>query len=309
MTGDPTPLPGPAIREPMTIASAPDRGPFDELRTLAEAFADAQKTRVGLGNRLSSGTVPENVSSAILADQRRTEKLISNAMVASFRRATPEIRRWTIATPGLGEPSMARLIGIIGHPIIARPHHWEGEGKKRVLVADEPFERNVAKLWAYCGHGDPERKKRKGMSATEAMALGNPRAKTVIHLIAENVIKEPGRKTRPKPNEPADTPSLVNGGQQPEEAKRGYRRLYEETRLRYWIDHTEWGDGHQLNAALHLVAKEILRDLWLVARGAKASSVPMPLSPHGLDSAGDGQTCSAPQTGLAVAGNPESEAA
>jgi hypothetical protein len=315
--------PPPASDVAASMVSPLGRAPFDELRTLAEAFADAQKTRISLENRLRSGTVPGDLSDDLIAAQRHTEDLIGRAMVRSFRKAAPEIRRWVTATKGLGEPSVARLVGIIGHPVIARPHHWEETGQphteaqappagfsqspgtdnghdpcdnqiapagpSRVLVADPPYERTVSQLWAYCGHGDPARRKRKGMDASDAMGLGNPRAKMVAHLIAENAIKEPGRKVD----------LLRAGGQQPGDATWPYRRLYEETRVRYWIDHTEWPEGHQHNSAIHLVAKEILRDLWVETRQADSHSKPMGDALEGSDAR---QTTPRSRTSVAASG-------
>jgi len=121
----------PATERTESNVLALDRAPFDELRTLAEAFNDAQRTRIGLENRLRSGTVPPTVSGEVLDAQRHAESLIGRAMVRSFRVAAPDVRRWVKATPGLGEPSLARLLGAIGHPVIARPHHWEETGHTR----------------------------------------------------------------------------------------------------------------------------------------------------------------------------------
>src|SRR5205085_7998418 len=110
----------------------------------------------------------------------------------SFRATAPRLYKWSKDTPGVGEHLLARLLGAVGHPCVATPHHWEGEGSERVLVADEPFVRNVAKLWAYCGHGDPTRRRKTGMSAEDAASLGNPKAKMLAHLMAETAMKQTG---------------------------------------------------------------------------------------------------------------------
>jgi hypothetical protein len=138
--------------------------------------------------------------------------MVGLAMRRSFRRAAPEVVAWlkTDATVGIGEHLLARLLGTIGHPVLAQPHHWEGEGADRVLVDDEPFKRNVAKLWAYCGVGDPARKRRVGMTAEDATALGNPRAKMLVRLIAEGCIKQVG-STKVGPESLAESSTDVEG--------------------------------------------------------------------------------------------------
>lgn len=182
------PLPDPAGVRPTPQTVASDPGAFDELRILAESFEDAQKARIAIENRLR-GAVVSDASLDALDALRLAEKRLGLAMRRSFRKAAPELAAWQKETVGVGEHLLARLLGTIGDPYIARPHHWEGEGSARVLVADEPFARNVAKLWAYTGHGDPGRRRRKGMSADEAFALGNPRAKMIVHLLAEGAMK------------------------------------------------------------------------------------------------------------------------
>jgi len=262
---------------------------YDQLGVLAASFADAMATRIQIGNRLGSGTVPPDVVAAVLARQQDTEKLLGKAMRQAFRRVAPDVYAWQQSMPGVGEHLVARLLGAIGHPVIATPHHWQepdhtpvdsrtervgscqdhrdgtgrtgidalppGAGPSRILVADPPFIRNVAKLWAYCGHGDPARRRRRGMSADEGAELGSPQAKMLVRLIASKAVMEPGRHVS----------ALFAGEQHPAEALRPYRRLYEEARLKY-RGREDWSEKRRENAALRLVGKRMLRDLWLAAR-------------------------------------------
>lgn len=272
---------------------------FAELRLLAESFEDAQKARIAIENRLRSGTDSAPVAEA-LAALEHAEKKLGLAMRRSFRKAAPEANQWVKDTPGVGEHLVARLLGCIGHPVIASPYHWEGEGHDRALVADAPFSRSVSQLWSYCGHGDAGRKKRKGMTADEAMALGNPRAKMLVHLIAEGAMKCVGSASRaatpevcPPPdtdlsgdlcrNEthttrvPADHSENGDGSNEdstpsgPSARRRSpYRDVYDLARITY-ADRVDangkpWTPAHQHNAALRLVGKVILRDLWLAAQ-------------------------------------------
>jgi hypothetical protein len=77
------------------------------------------------------------------------------------------------------------------------------------------------------------------MTAAEAAGLGNPRAKMIVHLLAESVIKQ----------------SNVD-----------YRLVYDTRRGLTEASHPDWTKGHSHNDALHIVGKEILRDLWRSAQ-------------------------------------------
>ena len=214
-------------------------GGWDALRLFAEMYEDAQKARIGCENRVRSATVDEDLTAASLAALGNAENELKKALAKQYKRTVPApIQEWAKQTKGIGKTSphlLARLLGVIGHPVLATPHHWEGEGTDRVLVADPPFLRNVAKLWAYCGHGDPSRKRAKGMSAAQAAGLGNPRAKMIVHLLAESVVKQKNED---------------------------YRLVYDARREATAVTHSDWSKGHSHNDALHIVAKEILRDLW-----------------------------------------------
>jgi hypothetical protein len=226
---------------------------FTSLRTFTRSYWDSQKHRIGIGNREFSGVTDPATIAEIKASAKHTEDLLSKAMVSNYREVAPDIYQWVEDTVGLGHVLMARLLGEIGHPIWAFPSHWEGTGDKRVLVADDPFKRNVAKLWAYCGHGDPARKLHKGMTDKELYAMGNPKARMLAHLLAESCAKSPGGETK----------TGVMRKRSP------YRDTYEAGRARYEsrVDETgkPWPDGRKHNAALRLTAKEILLDLWVLA--------------------------------------------
>lgn len=234
--GVPVP-PDPAIVEATPGNGSP--GGWDALRLFAEMYEDAQKARIGCENRVRSATVDEDLTAALLAALGNAENELKKALAKQYKRTVPApIQEWAKQTKGIGKTSphlLARLLGVIGHPVLATPHHWEGEGTDRVLVADPPFLRNVAKLWAYCGHGDPSRKRAKGMSAAQAASLGNPRAKMIVHLLAESVVKQKNED---------------------------YRLVYDTRREATAVTHPDWSKGHSHNDALHIVAKEILRDLW-----------------------------------------------
>ena len=230
---------------------------YHELRVFAELYADVQQARIACANRAERGGLDPTILAAYLAGLRESEHKLGLAMVRCYRRVVdPAIREWQQATPGIGEHLLARLLGTIGHPRHATPYHWEGSGSERVLIADPPFERNVAKLWSYCGHGDPSRKRRKGMTAEEGAALGNPRAKMLVHLLAEAAMKCVGSASEER--------ATSGGSSQPTRARSPYRDVYEQGRATY-ATREGWTPARQHAAALRLVGKEILRDLWVVS--------------------------------------------
>lgn len=223
------------------------------LRILAEQFEDAQKARIACTNRMERGGVDAMQYVDQLQAMKDAEHQWKLQMCRTYRKVVPEpIRLWQQETLGIGEHLLARLLGVVGHPVHAEPKFWAGKGPcqsdgpdacdghcgGRHLFKDDPFDRGVSDLWSYCGHGDPNRKRRKGMDADEAAALGNPRAKMLTHLLAVSCMKQRDSK---------------------------FRKVYDERRA-YTSEHRDWTDGHMHNDALRITAKEILKDLWIAAR-------------------------------------------
>lgn len=209
-----------------------------ELRIVAAQFHDAQQHRIALTHRIERAPVDGEAYAPAMAAVATAENEWRLMMVRCYRRVVPaRIREWQQETLGIGEHQLARLLGAIGHPIHTVPHRWEGDGEDRVLLAGEPFDRRVSDLWSYCGHGDPIRRRRKGMTADDAAAMGNPDAKMLVHLMAEACMKQ-----RQSP----------------------YRKVYDERRA-YTSEHRDWTDGHCHNDALRIMGKQILKDLWLAA--------------------------------------------
>jgi hypothetical protein len=195
----------------------------------------------------------------VLEAANNSEKILAVVLRDEFRRVVPEkIRAWVEETPGLGEPSMARLLGHMGHPRIASPMHWEGTGKgERELIQDEVFLRTAAQLRQYCGIGDPARKRHRGMDKDEVMKAGSPTLRSLLYVIAENCVKHKGP----------------------------YRDLYDEYRgfVTDKVHSVEckpcgtpgkpaqvgspWRPGHQHGGALRKMGQQIVTDLWGVAGG------------------------------------------
>jgi hypothetical protein len=246
----------------------------------AEAFADAQENRIAFENRDRSGTVELEAFGAVLALFAEAEERLRKEMIACYQVTVPQgIRDWQQATAGIGESTLARLLGIVGDPRTAYPKHWEGSGNAsdgqagRHLVQDPPHERTIGQLWQYCGHGRVKNREVKG-DAAALMANGQPDAKKLVYLMAAAQVK-----------------TNAKGGS-------GYRHVYDETKAKYAEQvhlseckggfsgalyvkckthpagspggkpgYAQAGDpfqkSHVHTMALRYVGKEILKALWL----------------------------------------------
>jgi hypothetical protein len=247
-------------------------GDYLPLRLVANMYWDFTEFAKACGNKIGSGSVHEEMKLTLTRLDQEQERL-SKAMVIELKKcAPPEIIDWAVSTPGIGLPSVAKLLGLIGDPCMAYPKSIVWEDGVKTVTSLPAVPRNVAKLWAYCGVGDPARQRRNvGGDQKKAMALGNPKAKATIYVMAQ-------------------FGAVMNRAS-------AYRPLYDEARALYGTRlhtvqcqttrpaphsngcgtraHPElgapgspWRDGHAAAAAKRKVCKEILRDLWEVARDA-----------------------------------------
>lgn len=229
------------------------------LRVWAEQFEDVQKARIAAVNRAERGGVDPSTFADYINELAETERICKNEMARAYRNAVPTaVREWQQASHGIGQHLLGRLLGHLGHPVDAFPHHWEGTGSNRKLIADEPYRRTVGQLWQYCGHGAPARRVR-GMTADDAMAQGKPKLKMIVHLLAEACMKQQPDKfyravydrAKEDVTDKVHSVECIRCGPSGNPAQPG----------------SPWSDGHKHAHALRIVGKEILRDLWLVAGG------------------------------------------
>jgi hypothetical protein len=185
------------------------------------------------------GARHSDVPDDIIEQAKQLERAYLKAVRSVYRSTVPEnIKEWQESVPGIGDLLIAELIGIIGDPRVAEPRFYVQQGDKTVLATGEPYIRNVRQLYGYVGHGDPERRRRRGMTAEDAKAAGDPIAKRTVHLLAEACVKV---------------------------GKGPYNELYYNRKDKYTEAHPEWSKGHCHNAALRVVGKAIVRDLWRLA--------------------------------------------
>lgn len=223
----PKPTDGPAVPELLAT-----------IRTLGAILDDLEQARIMASNRVAAqerdyGTALPHLE-AILSPIKAAEHQAELELIRAWR--LHALAPWAKTIKGVGEKSIARLIAHTGDP------------------GERP---NVAKFWAYCGVGDPARKRRKGMSQEEAFALGNPAAKKQCWLIGEAFVK-----TRSGP----------------------YRAVYDAARAQYAdrvhadkcvrcgpagqpaLAGSPWSLKHQHEAAKRKAVKTFLKDLWVASR-------------------------------------------
>lgn len=233
------------------------------LRMLSDTLDDTEALRIATENRYRAATRDEADSDGAIRglglDDRHPVVAAVGATLDALRaeehRMTLALKREIRKTPfspwlkspetaGVGEKQAARLLAAIGDPYLN-----ESTGEPRTL----------RQLWAYTGHavdGGSARRPRRGMSQEELFAMGSRSAKMRAYLVATSCVKAKGK----------------------------FRAIYDAERERYAdavhvTDCVRCGPsgkpapagsplslGHQHARAVRRVAKEILRDLWLIAR-------------------------------------------
>lgn len=223
------------------IHDTPARADLDTIRTLGSLLDDLELVRIMNGNRIGAlereygDSLPH--LSVIQKQLAAVEHLAHLELVRAWRKH--QLAPWAKDYRGVGEKSIARLVAIVGDP------------------AERP---NVAKLWAYCGHGNPARKRAKGMTQEELFKLGNPRAKKQVWLIATSLLKAGNRDVydtrREQTKDRVHERVCVRCGPSGSPALPG----------------SPWSDGHKHADALRVLGKSFLRDLWIASRHAAADA-------------------------------------
>jgi hypothetical protein len=269
-----------------------------QIQVLGETLDDLEQVRIGLSHRIKAATRRALEPMPHLLDVMGRVAAIEHLAELELKRAWRKhpLASWGKSVPGLGEKQFARLIVEIGTPNLRAVGHFEQNGdngdRTRHFVIDSWEPRTVGQLWAYCGHGDPVRKRREGMTQLEALALGNPRAKMRTRLIAKSLMERRCANCR------AANPT-ENGWAPPSQdcscAEEGlsYRVIYNMRRIAT-ADKTHekacaqcgpsghpaqpgsaWSDGHRHGDALRIVGKHFLAELWEAAGGSTVPRDPI----------------------------------
>lgn len=227
-----------AIKSSKPKEQTPSSFDSSYMIALVEIWEDMMEDRKGLAQRIQQlekgGVNPIEIKAmeAVFSDAKKN---IEKKIVKEWKKHP--LYDWSSQVKGLGDHSIAYLVAKLGGDVLtARPVYFQGKGDDRVRIDMEPFQRTVSQLWAYCGYGDPERKRRRGASQDECMNAGNPKLKARLYLIAGSFLKAGNER---------------------------YRAIYDQAKAKYLEDGKPKGHAH--NCALRKVKKEFLKDLWLAA--------------------------------------------
>ena len=244
------------------------------LLVLADALDDIETIRKATANRLRSLTTVKGLDSftnaavslqaqldAVEALEKQRIRELEAAMAA--HRLGP----WVERTKGLGLKAMARLLATIGDPL------WNGhEGRPR---------RGPDELRAYCGYsveGGQRPRRQKGVKAN-----WNSRAKSRAFVAANAALRQ-GHYAPLYQRAKAAAAAKVHDRQcqntvysSPNAAQRTANGCGTRAHPEWGEPGSPWRPGHQHQHAISIVAKEILKDMFLEAK--RLSHDPRELQP------------------------------
>jgi hypothetical protein len=271
------------------------------LIALVAMWEDTQQQRKRDGNRLGALLAHGGQGEALDVLTEHVEREVKNEKTLSvaIQRETGKhpMYPFRLGIPGLGAHNFGIVLALLeGDPYIAFPKTWvEGKGKrvdghqkKRELVRLDPRVRTVSQLWSYASLNPERPQRREGMSQEEHLARGKAYLGARVRLAVEGVLKmmcgvcHDDVDARASRNENGDKVYAPWAPPPPECtcAKDGfvYRALFNEKRLRYedavherpcrgkgtcGLDvGTPWRPGHKRQAAVNIVAKQLLADMY-----------------------------------------------
>lgn len=228
------------------------------LALAAEIVSDLEENRKANANRLGfltrSGEDADGVERGLGMDERHPDVARLSALVGMLADAEHQavlnlnrrVRQhplgpWIKEQKGVGDKQAARLLAIVGDPYVN-------------MQTGQP--RTVSQLWSYCGHGDPSRRRSKGMSQADLFAMGSPEAKMRVWNIAASCLKAQGHYADVYYARKAVTEGRLHANDCVRCGPSGKPALAG----------SPWSDAHRHADALRIVGKEFLRDLWLEAK-------------------------------------------
>lgn len=198
----------------------------NRIRQFTRTIDDSDGINRGFGLNLFHPAV--EIATLAVEDLKVREK----ANIKQLEKAMKEtvFADWVDSHKGVGLKSTARLLAAIGDPAYNQ--------------AEQRSRRNVSELWAYCGM-HPGAKRVKGQKSNWNMTAGKR-----LHVIADGIIKQ-GKGDK-------------------------YRILYDTTKAQYRANFPDkvhvsgnkynYTDAHIHNMALRRMKKEILKDLFNIAK-------------------------------------------
>lgn len=239
----------------------------NRLRMLTRAEVDEDGEMRGLG---MDERDPNVARTAALVDMLAKAEHQAVLNLNKLLREHP-LGPWIKAQKGVGEKTAARLLAVVGDPYLN-------------MATGEV--RTISQLWAYCGHGDPDRRKFKGMSQDDLFRLGNPTAKKRVWLIATAILKAGGGEEKAilAAHDHTTPASLASVYYQRKAATEGREHATECVRCGPSGEPAQpgspWSDAHRHADALRIVGKEFLRELWI-----EAKRIHVPAAGEGMDQA------------------------
>jgi hypothetical protein len=230
------------------------------LRVLAATLDDLQEMRIMAGNRISAaerryGDALPHLHEALqpLLDAEHRAEL----MLKQVWRRHP-LAPWAKGVPGCGEKLIARLVALTGEPSLRAVGHWaNGAGSGRVWVVDGYEERSAGELLAYCGHGEPARSPRRGMTQAELFKAGNPDAKKAAWKLGYQFMRTPRSPYRERYlRERERYAAKVHDRSCPRCGPAGHPAL----------PGSPWSENHKHHAAIRNTTHAFLVDLWRESR-------------------------------------------
>jgi hypothetical protein len=282
---EPQPLPPvAALADPVLALAAEVVDDLERIR-IANQNRWRQLTRTATdkdGEERGFGLTPDHPDVAVLSGIIDALTAQEHAAVLNLKRAMRKhpLGPWVKATVGVGEKQAARLLAAIGDP------YWN-------TLHDRP--RTVSELWAYCGlhtlpaspvandAHDPlagrgqapaDRDQHEPQAAlVDGVDLGSgPRQKAIdAHPTSAWVAAKRRKGQRANWSTTAKTRAYLIAESCIKQAQSPYRPAYDARRAHTDITHPEWTAGHSHNDAMRIVAKEVLKGLWLAARDVHAA--------------------------------------
>ena len=246
--------------QPPTIGSAASVQALSgvALTIYADALDDLERSRIATQNRVRAlvqvkgmdGTKEharmQGIVDALALLEHQSALLLQGAM-----RKHP-LGEWVKNTNGIGLKQGARLLAAIGDP------YWH-------VREDRP--RTVSELWAYCGYHvvQPLRDTHNnsdGVVPSDGAGPGHKKSGTHRPLAGVAPSRRKGQQANW--NTTARMRAFLVAESCMKQRESPYRAVYDAGRAKY--AECDISDGHKHARALRLVAKAVLRDLWLESK-------------------------------------------
>lgn len=237
------------------------------LVILADALDDIERTRIANENRLRSLLEVKHIAAtdaaaislaAIVDDLGRLEK----RSIKDLERAVAQhpLGPWVKRQKGVGFKQAGRLLAAIGDPL----RYWIEDPE---TGEETEHERTVSKLWAYCGlHVVDGRRPRRQRGIRSNWSST---AKMRAVLVAKSCIyqrESPYRPVYDAARAAATTKLHIGQCQNSVRPPGSPNGCGTQAHPEWGAPGSPWRDGHCHQHAISVVAKAILKDIWIEAR-------------------------------------------